>query len=118
MEGENVLVPIIAMITTFGTTFGLVFYYLHTRHKQRLVMLEKGVDPKTFFPKPMANKYASLKWSLLLIGVAIGLFFASIIDKKTDLAEGAQFAMVLLFGGLGLLVYYFIIRKNDKDGDL
>lgn len=115
---ENVWVPIIAILATFGTTFGLVFYYLHTRNKQRLAMLEKGVDPKTFCPKPTANKFASLKWSLLLIGVALGLFFASLIESGTDLQEGAQFAMVIFFGGLGLLVYYFIIRKNDKDGDL
>lgn len=115
---ENPFIPIIAILSTFGTMFGLVFYYLYTRNKQRLAMLEKGVDPKTFCPKPTANKYASLKWSLLLIGIALGLFFASVLDKSTDLEEGAQFAMVLLFGGLGLLGYYFIIRKNDKDGDL
>lgn len=117
MEAENVWVPIIAIISTFGTTFGLIFYYLHTRNKQRLTMLEKGVDPKTFCPRPTANKYSSLKWSLLLIGVAIGLFFAAVLDSSTDLAEGAQFAMVLLFGGLGLLVYFFIIKNNDQDGD-
>ena len=117
MEAENLWVPIIAMITTFGTTFGLVFYYLHTRHKQRLAMLEKGVDPKTFYPKPTANKYSSLKWSLLLIGVAIGLFFAAVLDSSTDLEEGAQFAMVLLFGGLGLLTYFFIVKNNDENGD-
>jgi hypothetical protein len=116
MEAESVLVPIVAIIFTFGTMFGLVFYYLHTRNKQRLAMLEKGVDPKTFYPKPTANKYASLKWSLLLIGVAIGLFFASLIEKSSDLGEGAQFAMVLLFGGLGLLTYFFIIKDKPQDG--
>ena len=116
MDAENVWVPIIAIIFTFGTTFGLIFYYLHTRNRQRLAMLEKGVDPKAFYPKPAANKYASLKWSLLLIGVAIGLFFASVIDRNTNLKEGAQFAMVLFFGGLGLLVYFFIVKNNDQDG--
>jgi len=114
---EGLWIPIIGMITTFGTTFGLVFYYLHTRNKQRLAMIEKGVDPKTFWPKPTSNKFASLKWSLLLIGVAIGLFIGAVIQKSTDLEEGAQFAMVLLFGGLGLLTYYFIVKKNDQAGD-
>jgi len=116
MDAKEVWIPIIAIVFTFGTTFGLIFYYLHTRNRQRLAMLEKGVDPKAFYPKPTANKLASLKWSLLLIGVAIGLFFASLIDHNTDLEEGAQFAMVLLFGGLGLLVYYFIVKNNDQDG--
>jgi hypothetical protein len=114
---QGIWIPIIGMITTFGTTFGLVFYYLHTRHRQRLAMLEKGVDPRTFCPRPTANKYASLKWSMLLIGIAVGLIFAAIVDSATDLQEGAQFGMVLLFGGLGLLTYYFIVRKNDENGD-
>jgi len=114
--GENAWIPIVAILTTFGTTFGLVFYYLHTRNRQRLAMLEKGIDPKSFYPKPSANKYASLKWSLLLIGIAIGLFLASVIEHSTDLEEGAQFAMVILFGGLGLLTYFLIVKKNDQDG--
>ena len=113
---ENAWIPIVAILTTFGTTFGLVFYYLHTRNRQRLAMLEKGIDPKSFYPKPSANKYASLKWSLLLIGIAIGLFLASVIEHSTDLEEGAQFAMVILFGGLGLLTYFLIVKKNDQDG--
>jgi hypothetical protein len=113
MDAESGWVPIIAIIFTFGTAFGLVFYYLYTRNKQRLVMLEKGVDPKTFCPKPTANKYASLKWSLLLIGVAIGLFFAGILEGVND---AARFALVLFFGGLGLLGYFFIIKNNDQNG--
>lgn len=118
MDNANELwVPIVGIIFTFGTAFGLIFYFLHTRNKQRIAMIEKGVDPNTFFPKPTTNKFASLKWSLVLIGLAIGLFLASIVDHYTELEEGAQFAMVLLFGGLGLLFYYFIIRKNDKNGD-
>ena len=49
--------------------------------------------------------------------MALGLFFASILEKDLELKDGAQFAMVLFFGGLGLLTYFFIVRKNDENGD-
>jgi len=113
---ENAWIPIIAILSTFGTTFGLIFYYLHTRNRQRLAMLEKGVDPQTFYPKPTANRYASLKWALLMIGIGLGFLFGGIISDFTDAEEPIFFSMILLFGGLGLLVYFFV-AKNDKSGD-
>jgi len=116
MGAEELWVPIIAIIFTFGTTFGIVFYYLHTRNRQRLAMLEKGVDPKSFYPKPTTNRYSSLKWALLMIGVGLGFLFGGILSDFTGDEEPIFFAMILLFGGLGLLTYFFI-AKNDKSGD-
>ena len=110
---ENAWIPIIAILSTFGTAFGLIYYYLHTRHKQRITMLEKGVDPQIFCQKPTSNKFASLKWALLMIGVGLGFFAGGILSDLTDAEEPMFFAMILLFGGLGLLTYYFIVRKNE-----
>jgi len=110
---ENAWIPIIAILSTFGTTFGLIFYYLHTRNKQRLTMLEKGVDPQIFYPKPTSNKFASLKWALLMIGVGLGFLIGGFLSDFTDAEEPIFFSMTLLFGGLGLLTYFFIVRKND-----
>lgn len=110
---ENAWIPIIAILSTFGTTFGLIFYYLHTRNKQRLTMLEKGVDPQMFCSKPTSNKYASLKWALLMIGVGLGFLVGSLMSDYVGEKEPIFFATILLFGGLGLLTYYFIVKKND-----
>ena len=113
---ENAWIPIIAIIATFGTTFGLVFYYLHTRNKQRLAMIEKGADPSLFYSKPKINKFGFLKWALLMIGIGFGFLMGSILTTYADAKDEIFFAMILLFGGLGLLVYFFIV-KNDKSGD-
>lgn len=113
---ENAWIPIIAIIATFGTMFGLVFYYLYTRNKQRIAMIEKGVDPSLFYSKPKVNKFGYLKWALLMIGIGFGFLMGGILTTYTDAEEPIFFAMILLFGGLGLLAYFFIV-KNDKDGD-
>ena len=115
MNAEDVWVPIIAIIFTFGTAFGLVFYYLHTRNKQRLAMLEKGVDPKSFYPQPTTNRYASLKWALLMIGIGLGFLVGGFLSDYVHDEAPVIFSMVLIFGGLGLLVYYFV-AKDDKSG--
>ncbi|RPH27281.1 MAG: hypothetical protein EHM93_19295 [Bacteroidales bacterium] len=114
---ENAWVPIIAILSTFGTTFGLIFYYLHTRNRQRLAMLEKGVDPKTFYPRPTTNRYSSLKWGLLMVGIGLGILFGGFLSNYMEDEGPAIFSMIMLFGGLGLLVYFLIAKKNDPDGD-
>ena len=76
-------------------------------------MLEKGVDPQMFCPKPTSNKFASLKWALLMIGVGLGFLMGSLMSDYVGDKEPIFFAMILLFGGLGLLTYYFIVKKND-----
>ena len=43
----EILVPFIV----FSAMFGALFVYLTTRNRERLAMIEKGMDPRTFKPK-------------------------------------------------------------------
>ena len=79
-------------------------------------MIEKGVDPSIFMKKPKSAVSVALKYGLFLAGLAIGILLGGILVETTRLDEPvAYFSMILLFGGLGLLLYYLIENKNDRD---
>jgi len=106
MEGTLVPLGLFAMI------YGIV--YLSVRRKERMALIESGQDAKIFNMEK--NVSPSLKFSLLLIGLALGALIGNILEEATALDdEIAYFSMILLFGGLGLLIYYFIGKRHAKE---
>lgn len=111
------LQTILVVLIIFGSSFGILYIYFAARNRERMAMIEKGVNPKDFIVhrKPATNSI--LKWALLLAGVGLGLFFGSLMDAYTDLPdEPAYFAGALLFGGLGLLLAFLITKKTGDNG--
>jgi len=105
---ENFLVP----LGLWALIYGIV--YLVTRKKERLALIESGKDAKIFNMEQ--NVAPSLKFALLMIGLALGALFGNILEEATALEEEvAYFSMILLFGGVGLLVYYLIGKKKSRE---
>ncbi len=114
------LTPVLVLGIIFGAIVTIV--YLGVRRKERMAMLEKGVDASVFFSKKTSSNEYSLKYGLLLIGLAIGILFGNLLANSEPFAEGeeaAYFSMIFLFGGLALLINYFIARKmfNEEKGN-
>ncbi|MEO6721228.1 MAG: DUF6249 domain-containing protein [Ferruginibacter sp.] len=114
MGNAEVLIPITLFAGAFAMTFGIV--YLHTR--QNLAMIEKGMNPKEFANRPAP--YRNLKWGLLLIGSGVGLLLAYLLDLSLTAINGEDnptiyFALIAIFGGLGLISSYKIEKKELLD---
>ena len=110
------LTEILVPIGIFAAIFGIVYVVVTARNRERMAMIEKGVDPKDFLTEKKSNVYGILKWGLLLVGVGLGLFLGSILETYTDIQEEpAYFACALLFGGLGLVLAFFITRKGEEN---
>ena len=113
------LTPVLVLTIIFGAIVAMV--YLGIRKKERMSMLEKGVDASVFFTPKKRNSYA-LKYGLLLIGVALGILIGNILATTSAFMyekEAAYFSMIFLFGGLALVIYYFMAKKmvNDEDDE-
>lgn len=108
---EDILIPIVAMLSSFGCTFGIVYIVFSTRHKERMALIEKGADASIF--RTVSKPFNGLKWGMLTVGIGIGILLGHIISPffKWD-PQSAYFSMIFLFGGLSLVVYYFIERKQ------
>ncbi len=113
------LEPIFISAIIFGFTYAVI--YLFIRKKERMAMLEKGVDPAIFqqpISKPKYSGAAALKYGLLFIGVAIGIFLGAVLDEMTTLNdEASYFSMLFLFGGMGLVVAHYLEKKEVKDAN-
>jgi hypothetical protein len=104
---EGIFVP----LSFFLALFAILYVYWTTRTKERLALIEKGVDAGIF--KVGGSKYALLKWGIFLIALAVGVIsgyaLANVIDEVA-----AFFTMILLFGGIGLIVAYIITNVLSK----
>ncbi len=110
------LIPILVPISMFAMVFGIV--YLHKREK--MAMIERGMDPRAYKSNPMPAPYRNLKWGLLLIGSGLGLFLAYLLDytvfaKNHDENEAIYFSLIGIFGGVGLFISYLIEKKETID---
>jgi len=106
------LTPIFVLAIIFGFLYGII--YLNIRRKERMALLEKGADPAIFQPPP-TDKIASLRYGMLLIGLAIGILMGNILEVSTRLGtEASYFSMVFLFGGIALVLSYFIGKSMSK----
>ena len=104
---------LLVSIAAFAAIFGIVYVFLMTRHRERMSMLEKGVDPSLFTPKPTSQSY-TLKIGMLSTGVALGILLGNMLYKGYDIERAPAFlSMVFLFGGLSLIANY-MIDKNKR----
>jgi|SRR4030095_151837 uncharacterized membrane protein YkgB len=117
---EN-LVPLMAIIFTFGIPGVIIFWYLYIKHKERTKLMDMGLTPqeaREYFKeterKPK-NPYSSLKWGILLTMIGIGLFIGIVLDEM-GFKDSLTGVMVLLFGGIGFLIYYFVVRNKTGNG--
>jgi uncharacterized oligopeptide transporter (OPT) family protein len=113
----GVLIPILVPISMFTMVFGIVYL----RNRERMAMIERGMDPRLNKPKASGYNTYTLTWGLLLIGAGIGLFLAYILDNtafKGFNEEGEPaiyFALIAICGGAGLFLSYKIEKGHiDK----
>ena len=100
-------------LAAFATIFGIVYILVITRYRERMSMLEKGVDPSKFGTKE-GQSSNTLKFGMLAVGIAMGILMGNLLYKNEYIERApAFFAMIFLFGGLSLILN-FIIDRNLK----
>jgi hypothetical protein len=109
---------LVAFIAFFAMVFGIVYLFYTTRNKERMALIEKGADASLFnVGKEAGSSYSwnkfTLKMGMLAIGIGLGIIAAAILAEAGVLEEGALYpAMIFLFGGVSLVVFYLIDRKS------
>ncbi len=102
------------VLVVFAALFGIILVVISARNRERMSMIQKGVNPKDFIKTNKSNPYGILKWGMLLAGVGLGLFVGSLMEAYSRIPEEpAYFAAALFFGGLGLTIAFLITKKAE-----
>jgi len=111
----GILVPISLFLGAFAMIFGIRYL----SNKEKMAMIERGIDPgvERATPKP----FLSLKFGLLLMGLGFGLLVALFTVRgvfgsdmtKSEISQSVAvyFGCIGIFGGLGLIISYIIEKK-------
>jgi hypothetical protein len=111
MPTEVIILPVMCAMV-----FGIVYVVISARHRERMAMIEKGADPSLFARK--AHSSNPLAFGLLMAGLGIGLGIGWTFDAVV-FGAGVEnplpyFISILFFGGLALLQYHRIIRREHR----
>lgn len=104
---------VVAIISVFG--FIPVVIFLVHRHRERKALIEKGISAELLVSANKDRTQESLKYGILLVGLAIGILVGNILDEYTRMSEEVSyFSMIFLFGGLALLAFYSLAKKGKE----
>lgn len=102
------LIPLFGILVPFATAFGIVYIIYTTRHRERMNMIDKGMDPQLVKPTP--DPLRSMRNGLVLLGIGLGLVAGwlfhqhamnSTIDTPLPYLAGPA-----IFAGIALIIFY------------
>ncbi|NQU54328.1 MAG: hypothetical protein HQ522_17515 [Bacteroidetes bacterium] len=106
---EGLFVP----IAMFLMIFAILYVYYTTRSRERLALVEKGTDASIFKIDPVRKRLDLVKWGIFLIALGLGVVGGFVLSKGINEVV-AFFTSILVFGGIGLIVAYFVTNKLAK----
>jgi hypothetical protein len=102
---EGLFIP----LSFFASIVLIVYIYISNRNKERMALIDKGMDASIFQNKAPGFRILSFKLGFFLVGLGIGLLIGNILAAYTQLLEEvAYFSMLLLFGGASLIVFHLL----------
>ncbi|GAB3175433.1 DUF6249 domain-containing protein [Telluribacter humicola] len=110
------MTPTLIFLGGFAAIFGIVYVFLMTRHKERITLIERGVEASILVPKSRSSISPTLKFGMLFVGIGsgilVGIPLGNLLHEFYDTPKAiAPLAMVFLLGGLSLIVNFIIERK-------
>jgi len=104
----------------FASIFFGWYFYLQARNKERMALIEKNADVTEIFKaREIRFRFPWLKLGMLVAGVGFGFGLGILLTiipavEQGGLRSGLLIGFMLFFGGLGIVIAYFIEKPKDR----
>ena len=106
----EIIVPVAAM----AMTFAVFYFFITSRHRERIKLIESGADPSLFY-NPAQKRNAAIKFGMLLIGIGVGIFLGNLLGAILPIDEEVTIpSLIMICAGGGLLLGNKIANDLDK----
>lgn len=116
MPDIALFIPIISVAGFYAAIIVWVYMHYTSRHRERMALIESGKDASIFKkPREKRDRSNALKYGLVGVMAGLGLVFGSFLQFAGIMEEEvASFSMLLLFGGLGLIIFYILMNNREQ----
>ena len=108
----------IAIIFTLGSIFGIAYLFFTTRHRERMAMIERGMESGLRKPPPDPRK--ALKDGMQWVAAAVGLALGYVIDMMIpdQIEEVFIYVGAVAFAvGIANILYHLKFHKKELRND-
>ncbi len=99
-------------------------FYLKARNKERMALIEKGIDVSEIYSKrEIKFRFPWLKIGLLFIGIGLGVGGFFVLDSFVPAIHKIMMsgpvgivvpiAIMMVFGGIGVIIGYYLDKPKD-----
>ena len=105
--------PLLILVIIVFPVCGLIGYYMKTKNQERMKLIEQGVNPDEGLSISEYRKQTNLKNGVLFLALGLGLFAGHLLVINFEQMDSfiTYTTMLLIFGGLGFLINYMIVKK-------
>jgi hypothetical protein len=111
---------LIAIVFFFTTIMLIAGSAVIGRHRERMGMIEKGMkaeDIKALFVRNFREPHplTSLKWGIVIVAVGLAVLLGMFLRSAYNMEGGIFPGLIAVFGGAGLVLYYFVAKGKEHD---
>jgi hypothetical protein len=113
LQAMGDITGMIAIIFTLGSVFGIAYLFFTTRHRERMAMIERGMEfgLRKAPPDPRKALKDGMQWVAAALGLGLGYLLDTMISDSIE-EVFIYLAAVAFMVGLANITYHLIFHKK------